>query len=232
MAYRAGYSQRRENNMKINIPTKITLVRIAAVALLIIFLIACSIIGQVDPGNAFVSATLGGSGIYVVNLIACVVFILASATDALDGHLARKWNQVTDLGKFLDPIADKMLVNTMLVYLCFPVGAVRIPWFCVALMIIRDLVVDTMRLVAANKGVVVAANIFGKLKTVFQMVAIPFVLLGGWPFTYFDASWGDYGRICIILIYVATLMSIISGVIYLKDNFHVLKEEKHDEENA
>ena len=214
--------------MKINIPTKITIVRIAAVVLLIAFLIVCSLL---PADNGFRNLTLGNSGIFVINLIAAVVFIIASATDYLDGHLARKWNQVTDLGKFLDPIADKMLVNTLLIYLIIPVGGVGIPWFCVALMVLRDLVVDTMRFVAASKGKVVAANIFGKMKTVFQMVAIPFVLLGGWPFTYFDAGWG-YGRICLILIYLATAMSVISGVIYVKQNAHVLKEEPKDEQNA
>jgi len=215
--------------MKINIPTKITLVRIAAVALLILFLIVCTFL----PADSFASAYLGDSGISVINLIVCIVFIIASATDYLDGHLARKWNQVTTLGKFLDPIADKMLVNTMLVYLCVPLlfNPSPIPWFCVAFMILRDLVVDTMRFLAASKGKVVAANIFGKMKTVFQMIAIPFALLGGWPFTYFDANWG-YGRICYILIYIATAMSIISGVIYLKDNFHILKEENNDESHA
>ena len=214
--------------MKINIPTKITLVRIAAVALLLVFLIVC----QFLPSDSFAYAHLGDSGISVVGLIACVVFILASATDYLDGHLARKWNQVTTLGKFLDPIADKMLVNSMLVFLCIGfAGSQFVPWFCMALMILRDLVVDTMRFVAASKGKVVAANIFGKMKTVFQMVAIPFVLLNGWPFTYFDSSWG-YGRICLIMVYIATAMSVISGIIYVKDNFHILKEEENHEQDA
>ena len=206
--------------MKINIPTKITIARIVAVALLIVFLIICTLL----PQDSFVHITLGDSGIHLVNLIACIIFILAAATDYLDGHLARKWNQVTTLGKFLDPIADKMLVNTMLIYLIIPIGGVGIPWFCVAFMVLRDLVVDTMRFLAASKGKVVAANIFGKMKTVFQMVAIPFVLLGGWPFSYFDAGWG-YGRICMIMIYIATVMSIISGIIYVKDNLHILKED-------
>ncbi len=215
--------------MKINIPTKITLVRIAAVAILIVFLIVCSFL-PVD--NSFRNARIGGeNGFLVINFIAMIVFIIASATDYLDGHLARKWNQVTDLGKFLDPIADKMLVNSMLIYLLVPLGGVAIPWFCVAFMILRDLVVDTMRFVAASKGKVVAANIFGKMKTVFQMIAIPFMLLGGWPFTYFDAGWG-YGRICLILVYIATAMSIVSGVIYVKQNFHILKEETKDEPHA
>ena len=208
--------------MKINIPTKITLVRIVAVVILIAFLIVCSLLPE---GNGFTTIRFGEKGPYLVNFIAMIVFILASVTDYLDGHLARKWNQVTDLGKFLDPIADKMLVNSMLIYLIVPIGGVGIPWFCVALMVLRDLVVDTMRFVAASKGKVVAANIFGKMKTVFQMVAIPVMLLSGFPFNYFDASWG-YGRICLIFVYLATAMSIISGVIYVKQNFHILKEDK------
>ncbi|MBQ7249762.1 MAG: CDP-diacylglycerol--glycerol-3-phosphate 3-phosphatidyltransferase [Bacilli bacterium] len=208
-----------------NIPTKITIVRIVAVVVLIAFLIVCSLL---PADNGFRNIQLGNSGIYLVNFIAMIVFVIASATDAVDGHLARKWNQVTDLGKFLDPIADKMLVNTLLIYLIVPVGGVGIPWFCVAFMVLRDLVVDTMRFIAASKGKVVAANIFGKLKTIFQMVAIPFVLLGGWPFTYFDAGWG-FGRICLILIYIATAMSIISGVIYVKQNANILKEDTKDE---
>ena len=214
--------------MKINIPTKITIVRIVAVVVLIAFLIVCSLL---PADNGFRNIQFGNSGIYLVNFIAMVVFVIASATDAVDGHLARKWNQVTDLGKFLDPIADKMLVNTLLIYLIVPVGGVGIPWFCVAFMVLRDLVVDTMRFIAASKGKVVAANIFGKLKTIFQMVAIPFVLLGGWPFTYFDAGW-DFGRICLILIYIATAMSIISGVIYVKQNANILKEDTKDEPHA
>lgn len=214
--------------MKINIPTKITIVRIVAVVVLIAFLIVCSLL---PADNGFRNIQLGNSGIYLVNFIAMIVFVIASATDAVDGHLARKWNQVTDLGKFLDPIADKMLVNTLLIYLIVPVGGVGIPWFCVAFMVLRDLVVDTMRFIAASKGKVVAANIFGKLKTIFQMVAIPFVLLGGWPFTYFDAGWG-FGRICLILIYIATAMSIISGVIYVKQNANILKEDTKDEPHA
>jgi len=210
--------------MKINIPTKITIARIVLVTVLIVFLIVCNFL----PADAAILQPIGDSGILTVNLIAAIVFVIASATDYLDGHLARKWNQVTDLGKFLDPIADKMLVNAILVYLCIgPFGNVAIPWFCVVLMILRDLIVDSMRLMAAKKGKVVAANIFGKMKTVFQMVAIPVILLNGWPFTYFDAGWG-YGRICLIMIYIATAMSVISGIIYLKQNFHIIKEEKND----
>ena len=212
--------------MKLNIPTKITIVRIAGVVALLGFYLAAYIAGP----NSWASTTIGNN-IYVVNLVGCIVFILAAATDYLDGHLARKWNQVTDLGKFLDPIADKMLVNSSLVILAVAMpfyagNQLLIPWFCVVLMILRDLVVDTMRFVAASKGEVVAANIFGKMKTVFQMIALPLVFLNGFPFSYFDAGWHPLLRIATFFVYLATAMSVISGVIYVYQNRHVLKEKK------
>ena len=206
-----------------NIPTKITLARIVAIVGMLIALFVCSVI----PG--FVSPVIGNSGINVVYLVTLVVFILASATDYLDGHLARKWNQVTNLGKFLDPIADKLLVNSMLIFLCVqpafaPSQSTFIPVFCVIIMIVRDLVIDAIRQIAAEKGAVIAANIFGKFKTVMQMIAIPAVLLNDWPFSYFDGSWHPALRISMWLVYLATLASLLSGVIYLVQNFHILKE--------
>ena len=219
--------------MKINIPTKITFVRIAGVVALLGFYIAAYIAGP----DSWASMTLGDSGIYLVNLIGCIVFILASITDFLDGYLARKWHQVTTLGKFLDPIADKMLVNSSLVILAVtmpfygPVNQCLIPWFCVVIMILRDLVVDTLRFVAASKGEVVAANIFGKLKTIFQMVSLPLIFLNGWPFTYFDGGWNPLLRVGMWFVYLATAMSLISGIIYVIQNKHVLKE-KNDGQNA
>lgn len=216
--------------MKINIPTKITILRILLVLALLVFLLVWAIGGEFYQ---WVSPIIPGTPITVVGLVSCVVFIVASATDALDGYLARKWNQVTDLGKFLDPIADKMLVNSSLIFFAIPWGflsnSLRIPAFCVILMVLRDLVVDTMRFVAASKGVVVSANIFGKLKTIFQMIALPIVMLNGWPFSYFDAQWNPYCRIATILVYLATVMSLLSGAIYVIQNKNVLKEEKqHD----
>jgi hypothetical protein len=90
-------------------------------------------------------------------------------------------------------------------------------------MIIRDLVVDALRFIAASKGIVLAANIFGKLKTVFQMVAIPLVLLNGWPFSYFDLSWDPALRIASFFVYAATLASFLSGMIYFIQNRKVFK---------
>ena len=219
--------------MKINLPTKITISRIVLVFALLIYLFVFAILGHFCD---YKSPTIGDSPIYLVNLVAFVIFVVAASTDALDGYLARKNNQVTTLGKFLDPIADKMLVNSILVYLVFPFAfygkanfdTLLIPVWCVIIMILRDLVVDTLRFVAASKNEVIAANIFGKLKTIFQMIAIPLMLLNGWPFSYFDKTWPYYARISMIFVYIATAMSFISGVIYVIQNFHVLKETKDE----
>lgn len=207
-----------------NIPTKITTARIVLVILLLAFLLVFDFIPDFSP------IYFGpNNSINIVYLIAMIVFIIASLTDSLDGYLARKWNQVTDLGKFLDPVADKLLVNSILIYLAISrFGNMSIPTFAIILMVARDLVVDALRFVAASKGVVLAANIFGKLKTVFQMCAIPVVLLNGWPFSYFDLGWNNYLRIGNILIYLATIMSLLSGIIYVIQNAYVLKEQKHD----
>ncbi len=205
-----------------NIPTKITTARIVLVVALLSFLLVVDFIPDFQP------IYFGpNNSINLVYLIAMIVFAIASMTDFLDGYLARKWHQVTDLGKFLDPVADKLLVNSILIYLLVSrFGNMSIPVFAVIVMIARDLVVDALRFVAASKGIVLAANIFGKLKTVFQMVAIPVVLLNGWPFSYFDMGWNPYLRIGNILIYIATAMSLLSGIIYVAQNISVFKEEK------
>ncbi len=204
-----------------NIPTKITTARIVLVVALLAFLLVFDFIPDYAP------TCFGPNGsINIVYLIAMIVFVIASCTDFLDGYLARKWHQVTDLGKFLDPVADKLLVNSILIYLLVSrFGNMTIPVFAVVIMIARDLVVDALRFVAANKGIVLAANIFGKLKTIFQMIAIPVVLLNGWPFSYFDLNWNPYFRIANILIYLATAMSLLSGIIYVAQNISVFKEE-------
>lgn len=211
--------------MKINIPTKITITRIACVVLLVLLLAVLEVLGHL---GLFVDPLIGDSGLGVIRLVVALFFIVASATDFLDGYLARKWHQVTTFGKFLDPIADKLLVDALLVYLSFTwsysEGSLAIPAFCTVIMIARDLVVDGLRQVAAAKGKVLAANIFGKLKTVLQMVAIPLVLLNGWPFTYFDASWG-YGRLALCFVYLATLASLLSGIIYVYQNRKVFLED-------
>ena len=210
-----------------NLPTKITVSRIVATVLLIITLFVLSFFNDLGTPE------LGNTKIDLVFLVLFVFFVLASYTDHLDGKLARKNNQVTNLGKFLDPIADKLLVNTMLIFLVAPsifasynhVQTALIPVWCVIIMVARDTVVDAMRFIAAQKNVVIAANIFGKLKTVLQMVAIGAVLLNDFPFHYlYPDNTSPYLTVTAFLVYAATLVSFLSGVIYVWQNKHVLKE--------
>lgn len=215
---------------KINLPTKITISRIIIGGLLIVALIICYLLDQFKVMNvASFNFKLGGVTLNSLMLIFLGVFLVASLTDFLDGYLARKNNQITDLGKFLDPIADKMLINSVMVFQAINFmstqDALKFPWFCVVLMIIRDLVVDGLRFMAATKNIVLAANYWGKAKTVLQMVAITLVFLNGWPFSYFDTNWPTYLHISDIICYLTTLTSLIGGVIYLKDNKEVFYEK-------
>lgn len=220
---------------KINLPTKITISRIVLAFCLILSIFIMYLVDEFHPFISKANIYIGESGAYVnyIMIIIFAVFVIASLTDFLDGYLARKNNQVTDLGKFLDPIADKMLVNSMLVFLSINFVSLndhlRFPFFCVILMIIRDLVVDGLRFMAATKKVVISANIYGKLKTVFQMIALSIVLLNGFPFNLFDSNWVRYLHISDIFCYLATLISLISGVIYLTENIHMIIGGKNNE---
>ena len=210
-----------------NLPTKLTVSRIVIVVVMLLGLFTCDILYM---AGILVMPMIGP--INLAYFISFFLFVIASLTDMLDGKIARKYNLVTDMGKFLDPVADKLLVNLTLIYLALPhfgTNNAVIPVSCLVIMIGRDLIIDAFRLVASTKGSVVAANIFGKLKTVFQMVAIPMVLLNSWPFAYFDADWNNYLRICNIAIYIATAMSLISLIIYLKQNWHILLEKKEND---
>jgi len=212
-----------------NLPTKITVSRII---LIVGMLIALFVMSLVD----FKTPQLGNTGINLVFLIIFFVFLVASFTDFLDGYLARKNNQVTNLGKFLDPVADKLLINSLVIFLCCPgtfasynnEQVITFSVWCAILLVARDIVVDALRFIAAQKGVVIAANIFGKMKTVLEMVAISAVLLNGFPFNYFDGSWPKGLHIADILVYLCTIISVLSGIIYVVQNRKVLKETSND----
>ena len=214
-----------------NLPTKITFSRIIATVILIITLFVLWILGNHNLINL---PELGNTRINLIFLVIFAFFVIASYTDHLDGKLARKNNQVTDLGKFLDPVADKLLVSTMLIFLCSREFApynheqnVLIPVWCVIIMVARDTVVDALRFIAAQKGTVIAANIFGKLKTVLQMVAIGAVLLNDFPFHYiYPNNNNPYLTVTSFLVYAATLVSFISGVIYVWQNRQAFLGEK------
>ena len=211
-----------------NLPNKITVSRIVLIFAMIIAMFVLAFIPnlQVVP--------LGNTRINLIYLIFTIVFIIAAFTDMLDGKIARRCHLVTDLGKFLDPIADKLLNDAMMIFLLVPQAyapvqrkdsvMLTVLLICVVLMIARDLIVDALRLVAVKKNIVIAANIFGKAKTVLQMVAIPMLLLNDWPFNYFDKNWPEAVQISNWFFYLATLMSLASGIIYIYQNRKVFKE--------
>lgn len=189
-----------------NLPNKITISRLIIAVIMIFF----AVFPWVNVGASSILTTLGNTGFTILDLILAILFVVGSATDAIDGKIARKYNLITDFGKFFDPLADKFLVNSALIFLaCYG----RIPALIIILMIGRDLAVDGIRFMAASKGEVIAANIFGKLKTVFQMITIPFVMLNGFPFNYL---FKEHTYIFLdVLLSITCAMSLISGFIYL-----------------
>ena len=143
-----------------------------------------------------------------------VCFTLASITDKLDGYLARKNKQVTDLGAFLDPLADKMLIN--LTFLALVVMNIM-PLWMFAVILIRDFAVDGMRMAAAKKNITIPANIFGKVKSTFQMIAIISILLNQ------ILNFEPLTIINLVLLYIVTFLTVLSGVIYLFKGRKILK---------
>lgn len=189
-----------------NLPNKITISRLIIAVIMIFF----AVFPWANVDASSILTTLGNTGFTILDLILAILFVVGSATDAIDGKIARKYNLITNFGKFFDPLADKFLVNSALIFLaCYG----RIPALIIILMIGRDLAVDGIRFMAASKGEVIAANIFGKLKTVFQMVTIPFVMLNGFPFNYL---FKEHTYIFLdVLLSITCAMSLISGFIYL-----------------
>ncbi|MEG2170039.1 MAG: CDP-diacylglycerol--glycerol-3-phosphate 3-phosphatidyltransferase [Erysipelotrichaceae bacterium] len=190
-----------------NLPNKISVFRILLVpviALIYLFPYAQFGIEVLEFDISFVTLKL-------TNIIVLILFGIASFTDFLDGYLARKNNMITSFGKFMDPIADKLLVNTMLILFA---ATGRAPIVAVLVMIWRDVIVDGLRMNASSKGVVVAAGMMGKIKTVVQMLAIAVLLINNLPFELFRFPMGDF------LIWFAMMVSVLSGISYflqLKD---------------
>lgn len=184
-----------------NLPNKLTVIRIILVPLLaLVWLFPYHLLGI-----NFISFEIGNVSLSLLNIIVLVIFAIASITDFFDGHIARSRNLITTFGKFADPIADKLLVNTTLIILCYK-G--MIPVVPVILMLGRDTIVDGCRMIASQNGVVVAAGMLGKLKTVLQMIAIILSILNNLPFELIGLP------VSTILIWFASLVSILSGYNY------------------
>ena len=184
-----------------NLPNKLTILRIILVPLVALI--------WLFPYEQF-SISIGyfvvyGVSVSYLNIIVLLIFAIASFTDFLDGKIARRNNLVTTFGKFADPIADKLLVNMMLIILA---TKHMIPLVPVILMILRDIVVDGCRMIAAQRGVVVSAGLLGKMKTAFQMFTIIFVLLNNLPFEIWYIPVSD------ILIWFTSFISVAGGYSY------------------
>lgn len=159
-------------------------------------------------------------------LIACVIFSIASITDALDGYLARKNNQITNFGKFLDPIADKVLTTSALLAF-MSMGLCNI-WI-VMLVLTREFAIASVRMVAATNGVVIPANLWGKIKTISQMVFTILIMLMG-EFYYIIGKvnadlFANLPNLSLIsngLLWITAILTVISGVIYLIDSRKII----------
>lgn len=176
--------------MSMNLPNKLTIFRVILIPVFIIALMSGII---PEPVNRYVGV---------------VIFCVASFTDYLDGHIARKYNLVTNFGKFMDPLADKLLVSSALICM---IELGFLPAWIVIIIISREFIITGFRLIAAEGGLVIAASWWGKIKTVTQMLMIILVLLGVGEII---------GNILIIL---ATVFTVISGVDYIVKNIGVLK---------
>ena len=196
-----------------NTPTKLTFLRIILTIVMIIILIFPFYL----VGFNFPQYEVGGIYIRLEYIIAGIVFIVASLTDFLDGYLARKNNQVTDLGKMLDAIADKALVNSALIILAYK-GF--IPVVIPVIIIFRDTIVDAIKMQASSKGKVVAAIKSGKIKTASMMVGLVLTFFYNLPFEFWNIRVADF------LIYFATIMSIISMIEYFNLNKKLILEPK------
>ncbi|MFS0574159.1 CDP-diacylglycerol--glycerol-3-phosphate 3-phosphatidyltransferase [Sporosarcina sp. 179-K 3D1 HS] len=187
-----------------NLPNKITVSRVLLIPVFMVFML-------VDLG--FGRVHVGGTELSVEHLIGGLIFIFASVTDWLDGFIARKYGLVTNMGKFLDPLADKLLVSAAMIILV-ELGAA--PSWIVIVIISREFAVTGLRLILAGGGEVVAANQLGKIKTTAQILAIASLLLNNIFFASLGIPFG------IIMLYIALIFTVWSGVDYFYKNRRVL----------
>ena len=176
-----------------NLPNKLTILRVILIPFFVFFLI---------------SPFFDGYG----NYIALAIFIIASLTDMADGKIARKYNLVTNFGKFMDPLADKLLVCSAMICL---VDLKLIPVWVVLIIIAREFIISGFRLVASDNGIVIAASYWGKFKTTFQIIIFNINLQLGW-----------LNILGTILIYVALVLTVVSLIDYIAKNKDVLKDQK------
>ena len=179
-----------------NLPNKLTMFRVILIPFFVFFLLA---------------PYFEGYG----NYVAVAIFIVASLTDLLDGKIARKYNLVTNFGKFMDPLADKLLVCSAIICL---IELGLLPAWIVIIIIAREFIISGFRLIASDNGVVIAASYWGKFKTTFQMLMVIVLLLN------FDIP--AFKILGTVLIWIATILTVVSLIDYIIKNKDVLKEQK------
>ncbi len=194
-----------ENKKKgMNLPNKITCARLVlSVIVLIIMCLPWSIFNIEWP----VYSILKVENVNLKYIVCGILFLIGSVTDFLDGYIARKYNLVTDFGKVMDAIADKVLVNGVLIILAYDK---MLPLIVPVIIITRDIVVDSIKMASGNKGKVVAASWPGKIKTICMMIGVTLVFFYNMPFAFIAGGL----RVDYLFVYIATIMSVISGCLY------------------
>lgn len=179
-----------------NLPNKLTVLRVILIPFFVFFMLA---------------PYFEGYG----NYIAVVIFIVASLTDMLDGKIARKYNLVTNFGKFMDPLADKLLVCSAMI--CLIEKGSLASWIVIVI-IAREFIISGFRLIASDNGIVIAASYWGKFKTVFQMLMVIVLIL--------DIKLPAFEILGTVLTYIALILTVVSLIDYIVKNKDVLKEQK------
>lgn len=178
-----------------NLPNKLTVLRVILIPFFVVCLLAK---GGAEPALRWAAAA---------------IFIVASLTDMLDGKIARKYNLVTNFGKFMDPLADKLLVCSALICL---IQLEQLPAWMVIIIVSREFIISGFRLVASDNGVVIAASYWGKFKTTFQMIAVVLLIVGIPALSMVTTA----------VVWIALVLTVISLVDYITKNVNVLKEGK------
>ncbi|WP_010252072.1 CDP-diacylglycerol--glycerol-3-phosphate 3-phosphatidyltransferase [Acetivibrio cellulolyticus] len=200
-----------------NLPNKLTILRILLVPVFMLIIVPIpqwivdsSLLGFINPQLTWINNFIYNYG----NYVAALVFIIASSTDALDGYIARKTKQITKFGKFLDPIADKLLVSAALIAL---VERGDLSTWVAVIIIGREFIITGLRLVAASEGIVIAASSWGKIKTITQMIAIIAMLFKNYPIRWLvDFPFDE------IAMFLAVIATIYSAYDYIVKNANVI----------
>jgi len=203
----------------VNLPNKITLARILIIPVFLLFVIPLPEWILVSEAFRVIRPMLISINDFIINYgnyIAAAVFVLAASTDAVDGYIARKRKLVTNFGKFIDPIADKLLVTAALLAL---IERGELSSWIAIIIIGRELIVTGLRLVAAGEGIVIAASKWGKAKTITQIIAITALLVRNFPFNQLtNFRFDNY------LMLAAVLVTIYSGIDYVAKNMKVIRQ--------